>query len=155
MMVRLLVICVMLVTSNAAAGKNIAICGASTGYAYYAKAGLMVLNEGGEGWHQDAISNGRITLFSNEGRLDVLYADATGGVKSATADGGQVVLVGRNAEALVVVVNYPKLLVETYTFRKSANGAEVIWSSNKYGTPLPKLGAYRAPCSFLSFQAPG
>jgi hypothetical protein len=84
--------------------------------------------------------------------FDLVFADATGAVISATNDGGQVTRVGQTDEAITVVVNYPGVTVETWTFIKSRNGPEVIWSSNKYGTAMPKIAAFRAPCSLLDLE---
>jgi hypothetical protein len=42
--------------------------------------------------------------------------------------------------------------VETFTFVQSREGAEAIWSSNKYGAPILKISAFRAPCSLLDLE---
>ena len=47
-----------------------------------------------------------------------------------------------------MLVVYP-LLVEIYTFLRSETGSEVMWTSNKFGTPVLKVAAYRATCSFV------
>ena len=70
-------------------------------------------------------------------------------MESASQSGGEVIGLGRTSSALAVIVVYPNL-VETYTFVRSQNGAEVIWSSNKFATPILKIAAYRAPCSVLN-----
>jgi hypothetical protein len=38
--------------------------------------------------------------------------------------------------------------VDIYTFNFSNN--EVVWTSHKIGTAIPKVGIYRAACSLMS-----
>jgi hypothetical protein len=141
------------VTTNPALSKDIPICGASDGYAYFPEAGpLHDLPDHGK-WVKDGITQGRATLSSEGDKLDLLFTDASGAVISATNDGGKVILLGKNKEALSVVINYPGKTVETWTFINSRNGAEAIWSIHKYGTAMPKLAAFRAPCSFLDLES--
>ena len=63
----------------------------------------------------------------------------------------KVVPLGRTNDTATVVINYPGSLVETYIFIQSKAGAEALWSSNN-GTLMPKIAAYRAPCSFLNLE---
>jgi hypothetical protein len=153
-MIRASVLVLGLIISSAAYAKDIAVCGASEGYSYFPEAGLLAAPESEDAgkWKTDAISSGRLTLSRSGDRFDLLFTDATGAVISARGDGGEVVRVGQTADAITVVVNYSGSLVETYTFIKAAGGAEAIWSTNKYGTLIPKIGAYRAPCSLLVLE---
>ena len=96
---------------------------------------------------------GRFTLSTGVGdKLDLLYTDASGAVGSATSNGAQVIRLGQTKEALAVIVIYPGKIVETYTFVQSREGAEAIWSSNKYGAPILKISAFRTPCSLLDLE---
>jgi len=76
--------------------------------------------------------------------------DAMGRVFSSKQEGAKVIVVGSSDKSLTVVVAYP-LLVETYTFLRNGDGqAEAIWTTNKWGTPIPKVAAFRAACSFFA-----
>ena len=137
-----------LLATGSAFAKDIAICGASEGYGYYPNVGLGKPGE----WVRDGIKEGRFTLTRVGDRFDLLFTDATGAVISATNDGGSVVQIGRNEEAIAVIVIYPGATVETFTFFKSQDGNEAIWSTNRYGVLKPKLTTFRAPCSFLDLE---
>lgn len=137
--------------STAALSANIADCGASTGYGFYPKAGLAASQPDGGKWTPDGISGGRLSLTENEGEFDLLVSDSLGGrIFSSKQEGSKVIVVGSGDKSLSVVVASP-LLMETYTFLRNEDGqAEVMWTSNKWGTPIPKVGAYRADCSFFA-----
>jgi hypothetical protein len=141
--------------TGAAVSKDIAICGESEGYSYFPNAGLLALSSpkyAGK-WIEDAISPGRFTLSTGVGdKLDLFFTDASGAVGSATSNGAQVIRLGQTKEALAVIVIYPGKIVETYTFVQSREGAEAIWSSNKYGAPILKISAFRTPCSLLDLE---
>jgi hypothetical protein len=152
MMRRVAVVLILsLLAIDAAMSKEIAICGASDGYYYFPDAGLLAQSSPKDTgkWIADAVSPGRFTLSSVGDKLDLLYTDASGVVASMTNDGAQVIQVGRTEQALAVIIVHPGTMVETYTFVQSRNGAEAIWSSNKYGAPILKISAFHAPCSFL------
>jgi len=138
------------IASTAALGANIAICGESAGYGFYPKAGLAAAAQGSGKWINDVISGGRFSLTENEGEFDILVTDAMGRVFSSKQEGAKVIVVGSSDKSLTVVVAYP-LLVETYTFLRNGDGqAEAIWTTNKWGTPIPKVAAFRAACSFFA-----
>jgi hypothetical protein len=90
MIIRVASLITSLAVTPLAWGKDIAICGASEGYAYYPEAGLLPIapNKDGAGWQKDGIKLGRITLSLVGDKFDVLYTDATGAVISAKGDGG-------------------------------------------------------------------
>jgi hypothetical protein len=140
------------IISTEAFAREIAICGASSGYGFYPKAGLAALDQGAGEWHSDGIKDGRFTLTEiDKDKFDLLVTDATGAVYSATQDGAAVVLIGVTDKSLSVVVTYPNTYVETYTFIRTEDGqTEAMWTSNKWGTLIPKVGAYRASCSFFA-----
>ena len=140
--------------SGVAMAEELAVCGASQGHAYYPMAGLLAQSGSKDGgkWHPDSISQGKFTLTRQGDTYDILFADASGAIVSSTADGGSVFLIGRNSEASAFVVNYPGATVETFMFIKSENGPEVVWSQNKYGSPILKVAAFRAPCSFVNLE---
>jgi hypothetical protein len=129
-----------------------ASCGASDGQAYYPKFGLAALSKDHRAeWTSDTIGNGRISLSETDGEFDILVSDTVGGrVFSSRQEGAKVIVTDLGDKSISLLVAYP-LLVETYTFFRNAEGqAEVMWTSNKWGTPIPKVGAYRAACSFFA-----
>ena len=137
--------------SSAALGKDIAKCGASDGYSYFPKAGLGAADQDTGEWHRDGIKDGRFTLTEiSENVFDLLILDASGGIYSAKQDGAKIIILGSTKKSLSFLVSYPNAYVETYTFmRNEDDDAEAMWTSNKWGTPIPKAGAYRASCSFF------
>jgi hypothetical protein len=138
------------IASTAAHGAKIADCGASAGYGYFPKAGHAAAAPDSGKWISDAISGGRFSLTENDGEFDLLVTDAMGRVFSSKQEGAKVTLVGSSYNSVTVVVAYP-LLVETYTFLRNEDGqAEAIWTTNKWGTPIPKVAAFRADCSFFA-----
>ena len=141
--------------SGPVSAKDIAVCGASRGYGFYPKAGLVAASKDAGAWHGDAISKGKFTLSQvSDKDFDLLVTDATGRVFSAKQEGGIVVLVGARNKVVTVIVDYPATtVVETYTFLRNANGkAEAIWTSNKGGgAAIMKVAAYRADCSFFLY----
>jgi hypothetical protein len=148
---RCAMLAIFLVTATAADARDLAICGASVGTAYFPP--VSAFAEKLEGFQEDGISGGRMTLVQlAEKKFDLIVADASGGLFSASQDGAVVVMVGRSETYLAVAAVYPLGSMETYAFMRTSQGDEVIWSSLKYGTPIPKVGAYRAKCSFLDLS---
>ena len=143
-----IMVLVIVLAPTTALAKEIAVCGESKGYGYFPQTGINTIT----GWHPDGISQGRFTLTSDGNKFDILYTDGSGAVVSSTGDGGEVILVGRTAHTITFAVNYPGMTIETFTFIKSSDGNEVIWSSNKYGAPVPKIAAYRAECTLLDLS---
>lgn len=150
-------VALMAMLSTGAFARNVAICGASQGYGFYPKVGLAAADQAGEwqgtlGWQTDGIKDGRFTLTQiAKDKFDLLVIDTTGAIYSATQDDATVILIGVTDKSLSIVVTYPNTYVETYTFLRNDDGqAEVMWTSNKWGTIIPKVGAYRASCSFFT-----
>lgn len=137
------------VLTQNAFGKEVAVCGASAGYSYFPSVGLLATEK--NEWSEDGISSGQMTLsLSQSGNFDLLFTDATGSVISATQDGGSVLRVGQTDGSITVIAVYP-MLIEVYTFIQTSTGPQAIWSTNKHSTPIVKVGAYSAPCSFIDF----
>ena len=143
-----LVTITLLTTSAAgvASAKEIAICGASDGMGYYPAEGK---------WTDDKISGGKFTLTqTSENDFDLLFVDARGNVFSAKQAGGAVILTGAMNNAIsIVVIHQSTTVTETYTFFRNADGnAQALWTSNKGGgSPIMKVAAYRADCSFFAY----
>jgi hypothetical protein len=101
-------------------------------------------------WTNDTISGGRFSLTENDGDFDLLVADSLGRIFSSKQEGAKIIVMNSSDKSLTVLVAYPKL-VETYTFLRNEDGqAEAIWTTNKWGTPIPKVAAFRAACSFFA-----
>jgi len=140
-------IALLLTMAMEAFAADIAVCGGSDGQGYYPSVGLTAGHK--SEWTPDSISKGRITLsFTAPNNFGVLISDATGAIFSSTADGTKVARVGQTESSITMLVVYP-MLVETYTFLISSTGFEVMWTTNKYTTPILKVGAYRASCTFV------
>ena len=139
-------------TVSASAATDLAVCGASVGYGYFPKYGLSALSDESGKWQEEKISSGRITLTVNDAdEFDVLIADARGSVFSSRADGAAVIALNVSDLHIAVLVTNRPNYAETYTFFRNADGqAEVMWTSLKYGTLIPKASALRAPCSYFA-----
>lgn len=131
---------------------DIATCGASSGYAYDAFRGLQ--DEKNVGWDKDQIPNGQFTLKKNDnGDLDLLISGAFG-VSSSASDGATIIPATISDEAATVIVLYPNRLVETYVFHKLKNGKyQAMWTQAKAETPIPRITAFVADCSYLNLEA--
>jgi hypothetical protein len=139
-----------LFSTSSLSANNLAVCGESSGYGFYPKAGIAATQPGSGQWTPDAISGGRFSLTENNGeQLDILVTDAMGRVYSSTQEGAKVAAIGSTENSLTVLVAYPNL-IETYTFLRDAEGqAEAMWTTNKWGTPVAKVAAYRADCTYF------
>lgn len=119
----------------------VAHCGASQGISYYFYD--EVFNPDAPGWVEDGISSGRIILVREGDEWDILFGDAAGST-SYRNDGAVVVLLAQN-ERFITVGAFTPFYSETYTFNLVDN--EVVWTSHKTGTPVPKVAIYRSDCS--------
>lgn len=128
---------------------DVAICGGSKGYSYMAFRNLM--DEENMGWSEDTNLHGQIVLKKNQdGELDIMFGDATTSIYSTLAEGGTLLPASISEEAVTVVVIYPNMLSETYIFQKLKNGDyQVMWTQAKSETPIPKVAAWVAECSYL------
>ncbi|MCU0896715.1 MAG: hypothetical protein MUC55_04360 [Burkholderiales bacterium] len=135
--------------SISSAAETIATCGASAGKSYYPNTKLA--SRAMTGWTDDKISEGRFTLTQISDKVyDVLFADTTGRVVSSTQDGGRVLLVGKDQDAIAVLVVYPGVSVETYSFYRTNDGkAELAWTQLRFGGTVDKAGVLTAPCDRL------
>jgi len=130
---------------------NVAVCGSSVGYSYYAERGLA---EGDIlGWSEAENLTGSITLkYYEDESFDILFTDATLGAYSAKEEGAVIVPVSLSDKAVSIVAVYP-MLSETYVFQKLKDGEyEVMWTQSKSETPLPKIAAWVGKCSYLNLR---
>ena len=95
-------------------------CGESNGYAYYFEGGLV--GEELSGFQEDGISNGKFSLTVNdEGEADILAIDATGTIKSATSEGGNVMLFNAGDGGFNWLAAYGDGTLEVYSYNVSSN----------------------------------
>lgn len=143
------------VVSFSAYAENIAVCGASQGYAYSALRKMTKENDAG--WHQDGISNGKFTLLKKQdGTLDILsvttFSDVFGVISDAE-EGVKIVLNGLSNESATIVALHPEV-VATYVFQKLNNGKyQVMYTRAKAESPFPEISGFVADCSYLNLEA--
>lgn len=107
----------------------LATCGASSGTGYY-------VIDGKGSWHDDTISDGKMTFSMEEGtRAAITYFDTFRGVVSVASDGGNVTLNDPDDKTgeFAMLVHYPLTgVTETYSVLRLANGKrQVLWTQNK------------------------
>ena len=119
-------------------------CGASAGYSYYFAGGLV--SEANSGFTDDGISDGKVSLtMSDSGAADILTIDATGTIKSATSQGGQVMIMPAGDTGLNWVSIYGDGTLEVYSFNAVSNSVAVY--RNTVGNPtIAKNSLFIADC---------
>jgi hypothetical protein len=108
---------------------------------YILEGGLVQTGAGG--WQQDGISNGTIQLLQDGQDLDIVVGDATGGTRSAKADGATVVLLATPERGPIVGAFYP-LASEVYDFDLTHH--QVSWTQTKFSGLVDKTSLFVAPC---------
>lgn len=150
-MKNLLLIVIVLFTSNTYANTQLASCSAPQGYSYYAAYGLVTKDKAG--WQKDAMSGGKTTLSINNGNYDILYTDSSGrGIMSATAEGAKVVMSRNTSSTIQVIVLYPLSTTEIYTFWKTTDGNYQFSQIQNKIDPVPKSSVYVGNCSFVNLK---
>ncbi len=119
-------------------------CGASKGTGYYFYDEIM--NPKGPEWSEDGISDGKLILISLGDEWDIQFDDVAGAF-GYRQDGAEVVPLGSTENKLTIGA-FRGTYTDVYTFDLTQK--EVVWSSHKIGTPIPKVAIYRAPCSFVA-----
>ncbi|WP_170587382.1 hypothetical protein [Ruegeria arenilitoris] len=117
-------------------------CGASSGKAYFFD---------GEGWVNDGISNGKIVLVGNaggvEGKFDIRFDDSFSDIRRGygyASDGASVFQVAAAQGRFSFIAAHDNY-TDQYTFDTNRN--EVLWTSHKVGTLVPKVALYFAECA--------
>lgn len=132
----------------AARSEVITSCSEPEGYTYYAEAG--VVSKAQSGWTKDGITGGRYVLVRYEGKYDILFTDATKRTLGTREDGGEIIEVTDKPGTLVLLVVYPEMSVETWTFKLDESGAgSVVMSQQRYGESalIQKYALFRAGCA--------
>jgi hypothetical protein len=119
-------------------------CGESNGYAYYFEGGLVGEDLGG--FKEDGISNGKFSLTVNdEGEADILAIDATGTIKSATSQGGNVGFFNAGDGGANWLVMYSDGTLEVYSWNLASNS--VASYRNTVGNPnIAKNSLFVSAC---------
>jgi hypothetical protein len=104
------------------------------------------MNPEGPEWADDGISGGKIILVRLGNEWDIQFDDAFG-ASGYRQDGATVLVLGA-ADGKLTVGAFRGTYTEIYTF--NFDGREVIWTSHKTGTFLPKVAIYRAECDFMA-----
>lgn len=124
-------------------------CDAPQGHAYYLPNPIVPKKDGG--WQRDAISNGTYLVTRDaDGKYDIIFSDAIKQTKSSREDGGDVIVISKSNDNLILLVNYPEMNVETWYFRiDRRGGGEVTVSQARYGEDaiINKHSLMRAVCS--------
>lgn len=143
---------VLLFFSALAFAEDIAICGASSGYSYYANRGLSQADR--TGWEEDKISDGKFTLTQDDkGQFDLLISDATGRVFSSLSQ-GSIIRPAVLSETSLTVIIVNDQLVETFIFQKLKDGKfQAMYTDAKAEGSFPKVSALVADCSYLNLKA--
>ena len=120
-------------------------CGASNGYAYYFEGGLVQKKD--SGFTKDSISNGKFSLTVNDkNEADILTIDATGTIKSATSQGGNVMLLSAGDGGFNWLAVYGDGTLEVYSYSVSSNS--VASYRNTVGNPnVAKNSLFVSDCS--------
>ena len=85
-----------------------------------------------------------------DGKYDIIFSDALNRTISSREDGGNVIVVSKSDNHLVLVVAYPEINVETWHFRIDRSGAgELSTSQTRYGNAsiIKKHSLMVATCS--------
>jgi hypothetical protein len=124
----------------------LAVCGSSAGK------GLYLDKE--QEWENADISDGRIVIVQlPDGKLDMIFRDASKTFYSALKDGGTINFTynDKKSSQFGIVVEYPATgVIETHNFMLAPNGDRVdLWTTNKNISSIATIqmvSAYRAKC---------
>jgi hypothetical protein len=96
-------------------------CSASSGYAYYFEGGFV--GKKNSGFTEDRIFSGQISLtFDTEKQEgDILTKDATGALKSASSQGGMVIVIPASNKGLNWFAVYADGTLEIYSYNFQSN----------------------------------
>src|SRR5690606_34167653 len=102
--------------------------------------------------------NGGITkaIKRDDGSFDILFVDARKEIISATADGGNVLLLSRGERQVSFLVVYPGKTAEVYTFLTNDSGKSEyiqVLSRAGDGVLITKASVMRGDCDYINFDA--
>ena len=107
---------VLVATAAQASSGVIAKCGGSEGQGYFFSGPFV--SEDSAGWQTDNISKGSTSIVEVDGKIDVLFFDASNSTTSARAQGAEVIPLGVNEAGSIfsILIVYPGEVVEIYTY---------------------------------------
>lgn len=124
-------------------------CDSPHGYSYFVAGSFVPKKEAG--WVEDGISKGSYLVTRDaDGKYDIIFSDAINRTISSREDGGEVVVISKSDNRLVLVVAYPEMNVETWYFRIDLSGTgELTVSQARYGEAsfINKHSLMKAACS--------
>jgi hypothetical protein len=95
-------------------------CGDSSGYAYYFEGGLVEKSK--SGFVQDGITGGQISLTLNDkNEGDILTLDATGVLKSASSQGGTIMVLPAGGNSMNWLALYADGTLEVYSYNGNSD----------------------------------
>jgi hypothetical protein len=113
---------VLVLGASSALADVVTKCNSPQGYSYFIAGTAVPKKEAG--WVQDSISKGSYLLTHDaDGKYDIIFSDALNRTISSREDGGDVIVVSKSDNHLVLVVAYPEMNVETWYFRIDRSGA--------------------------------
>lgn len=124
-----------------------ASCGASQGVAYFFEGGLVGPGQGG--WLKDGVTDGGIALVKLDGKLDILFKDATGNRYSHRAEGSDIRLIAADPDGsyLVIATNPKGKSAEHFLFKVNEYGVgTLVWGTIRTDTPASKSSLMTAEC---------
>jgi len=134
----------LLITTNGFSEDLSITCGESTGYAYYFEGGLV--NKANSGFLEDGITSGKISLTLNDkNEADILTLDATGTLKSATSQGGEVIALPAGEGSMNWVVIYGDGTLEVYSYNGRSNSV-ASYRNTVGNTSIAKNSIFVSDC---------
>ena len=107
--------------SSVTQAQPITSCKNPEGYGYYHYSGIVTKAD--SGFNKDNISGGMVTLQKmGEKKYDILFVDATKQIRSATGEGGVVMLLRKGIKDATFAHFYAGKVIELYTFWIDTNG---------------------------------
>ena len=141
--------------SFSANATDIAACSGPSGTGYFPETGLVAKKD--SGWSEEKITGGitKLTKLA-ENEYDIMFVDVRKDIISARQDGGTVIPLNRGENAFSVLVVYPGMTAEVYTFLKNASGGyEYLHTLSRAGDAvlITKATVMRGGCSYINFDA--
>ena len=142
-------------TAVVSQAQEITSCRSPSGTSFYHFSGII--DKSNAGWADDKISKGVFTLRKvAENAFDILYIDTNNKPVSATQDGAIVKVLRIGKTSITLLVHYPSITTEIYTFYKQNDGGfRFTLMQNKTGDEalLPKSTLMVGVCDSIQFNA--
>lgn len=127
------------ISAHGASSKTIISCVGPEGYAQYSPVSKA------EPWVQDRLTGGRVSLELDESSgADIVWTSGDGQPYSSRDNGAQVITLQAGDRFVTVLVAYPEVTSELYTFDLA--GRRAFWSQHRFGRMADKMASLSAPC---------